>query len=143
MAPVLRISGEPEPEAERIIADGLNGYNDPIVGAGYFESVPLYVLVTDPVSGEILGGIRGRTSFGLMTLTLVYLPRSLRGQGLGARMLTLAEDEGRRRGCRTAILHTHSFQAPGFYQRQGWHIFGEFPCDPPGTSQIFLSKNLR
>jgi hypothetical protein len=56
--------------------------------------------------------------------------------------LRQAEDEGRRRGCRAGVLYTISFQAPGFYARHGWRVFGEIPCDPPGTSRVFMTKDL-
>jgi hypothetical protein len=56
--------------------------------------------------------------------------------------LRQAEDEGRRRGCRAGVLYTISFQAPGFYARHGWRVFGEIPCDPPGTSHVFMTKDL-
>jgi hypothetical protein len=73
--------------------------------------------------------------------------RAARGserQRLSARSANLrqAEDEGRRRGCRAGVLHTISFQAPGFYARHGWRMFGEIPCDPPGTSRVFMTKDL-
>jgi len=135
------VSSEPEPEAQLIIGEGLNAYNDAIVG--YADRMPLTVMVRDGDSGAILGGISGRTSLGLMFLDVVYLPESLRGQDIGTRMLAMAEAEGRRRGCRNGVLYTISFQAPRFYERLGWRVFGEVPCDPPGTSRVFLTKELR
>jgi GNAT superfamily N-acetyltransferase len=141
MKPVLTVSSSPEPEAARIIGDGLNAFNDAIVG--YADREPLYVIVRDSDRGEIVGGISGRTSLGLLFIDLVYLPETLRGTGVGARMMTMAEDEARRRGCRAGILYTINFQAPGFYQRLGWRVFGEIPCDPPGTSRVFLMKDFR
>src|SRR5438034_86040 len=106
------------------------------------DTRPLPVVVSDPDTNEVLGGITGRTSLGLLFIDLVFLPDDLRGDGLGSRILRLAEDEGRRRGCRTAMLYTISFQAPGFYARHGWRVFGEIACDPPGTSRIFMTKSL-
>jgi GNAT superfamily N-acetyltransferase len=141
MDPVLRVSNAPEPDAERVIGDGLNAFNDATVG--YTDRVPLHVLVSDPDSGKVVGGITGRTSLGLMFIDLVYLPENLRGRDIGARMMALAEKEARRRGCRAGILYTISFQAPGFYNRLGWRVFGEIPCDPPGTSRVFLTKDFR
>jgi GNAT superfamily N-acetyltransferase len=70
------------------------------------------------------------------------LPKALRGGGLGSRILAMAEEEGRRRGCRAAVLYTISFQAPEFYKRHGWRVFGEIPCHPPGSSRIFMTKDL-
>src|SRR5262249_50160020 len=140
MDPILHVSCTPEPDAERIIGDGLNAFNDATVG--YADRVPLHVLVSDPDTGTIVGGITGRTSLGLMFIDLVYL-LEIRGRDIGARMMALAEEEARRRGCRAGVLYTINFQAPGFYKRLGWNVFGEIPCDPPGTSRIFLTKYFR
>ena len=68
---------------------------------------------------------------------------SLRGQQLGSRVLAAAEDEARRRGCSAAMLYTISFQAPGFYEGQGYRAFGTIACDPPGTSRVFMTKSLK
>jgi GNAT superfamily N-acetyltransferase len=141
MPPILTLSSAPEPEADRIIGEGLNAYNDAAIG--YSDRVPLHVLVTDPDTGAVLGGIAGRTSLGLLFIDLVYLPDTLRGRDIGTRMLAMAEDEARRRGCRAGVLYTISFQAPGFYQRLGWRVFGDIPCDPPGVSRVFLTKDFR
>jgi GNAT superfamily N-acetyltransferase len=140
MHPVLTVSSVPEPEVQTVIGAGLNAYNDAIVG--YADRVPLTVIVRDGDGGEVLGGICGRTSLGLLFIDTVYLPESLRGQDVGTRMLAMAEEEGRRRGCRAGVLYTISFQAPRFYERLGWRVFGEVPCDPPGASRVFLTKAL-
>jgi GNAT superfamily N-acetyltransferase len=141
MDPVLTLTDSPDEKARSAVSAGLSDYNRE--SAGYVDYRPLAVLVNDPESGEVLGGIIGRTSFGLLFLDTVYLPKSLRGRDIGRRMIEMAEAEGRRRGCRGAVLYTVSFQAPGFYQRLGWRVFGEIPCDPPGTSRVFLTKDLR
>jgi len=54
----------------------------------------------------------------------------------------MAEEEAVRRGCRRAVLYTINFQAPGFYERHGWREFGSIPCDPPGTSRVFMTKEI-
>jgi GNAT superfamily N-acetyltransferase len=138
---VVAVSAEAEPAFDRIVGDGLNAFNDAVVG--YADRVPLRVIVRDSDNGQILGGIVGRSSLGLMFLDQVYLPESLRGQDIGTKMLAMAEEEGRRRGCKAGVLYTISFQAPRFYERLGWRIFGEVPCDPPGTSRVFLTKEFR
>ena len=137
--PVLLLTDAPDDAARSAIGNGLGDYNAEQVG--YRDSRPLAVLVQD-AGGKTLGGILGRTSLGLLFLDLVFLPKELRGHDLGSRMLHLAEEEGARRGCRAAMLYTISFQAPGFYERHGWREFGRIPCDPPGTSRIFMTKAL-
>jgi GNAT superfamily N-acetyltransferase len=141
MNPVLTVSSKPEPEVGDVVEEGMNAFNDAIVG--YADRTPLHVIVRDLDSNTIVGGISGKTSLGLMFIDLVYLPEILRGQDIGSRMMELAENEARRRGCRAGVLFTINFQAPNFYQRLGWRVFGEVACDPPGTSRIFLTKDFR
>jgi GNAT superfamily N-acetyltransferase len=78
----------------------------------------------------------------VLFIDVFILPESLRGTGLGSQLLQMAEEEGRRRGCHTALLHTNTFQAPAFYKMHGWREFGTFPCDPPGCDRIFFTKDL-
>ncbi|MGA9619101.1 MAG: GNAT family N-acetyltransferase, partial [Serratia proteamaculans] len=49
-------------EIEALIAEGLNQYNDEVTGTN--DRRPLAVVVRDPISGEVLGGISGRSSLG-------------------------------------------------------------------------------
>jgi GNAT superfamily N-acetyltransferase len=123
-----------------VLWDGLTEFNRQAVG--YVDSRALAVLTRDPETGRVIGGLSGRTSMGLFFLDLFYLPPEMRGSGLGSEILRQAEDEARARGCRSAVLYSINFQAPGFYQKHGWQVFGEVPCDPPGTSRVFLRKDL-
>ena len=79
---------------------------------------------------------------GLLYIDRFFLPERLRQQGLGARIIKAAEEEGAKRGCSRAILSTLSFQAPGFYQRQGWQVLGRIDCDPPGHTRFMMTKAL-
>ena len=127
-------------EAEQIIGEGLNAFNDEATGVN--DRQPLAVIIRDPETGAVLGGAAGRTSLGLLFINVVHLPKHLRGAGLGSRILQLAEVEARRRGCCSGVLLTISFQAPAFYERHGWRRFGEVPCHPPGTRRIYMMKEL-
>jgi len=141
LEPTLFVTDAPDDEAYRLIDEGLADFN--AKNAGYRDWRPLAVLARDPETGRILGGMLGRTSLGLLFIDLVYLPNELRGREIGSRMLDMAESEAARRGCRAGVLYTISFQAPGFYERHGWREFGRIPCDPPGTSRVFMTKELK
>ncbi|MGY2397495.1 GNAT family N-acetyltransferase [Pseudomonas sp. SDO5271_S396] len=138
--PQIEISDQPCPDAERILGAGLAAFNKGITG--FNDRQPLSVLIKDSSSGQILGGITGKTSLGTAFLDLFHLPDALRGSGIGSQLLQAFEDEARRRGCRHAVLYTLSFQAPGFYEKHGWVRFGEIACEPEGSSRVFLSKAL-
>ena len=139
-APFIEISYQPHPDAERLLGNGLAAFNAAITGCN--DRLPLTVLLKDPDTRQILGGITGKTSLGMAFLDLFHLPDALRGSGLGSQLLQAFEHEAQRRGCRNAVLYTLSFQAPGFYEKHGWVRFGEIPCEPEGSSRVFLSKVL-
>jgi len=131
----VEISDEITEEMSEVVGSDLNAYNDEI--AKYNDRKSLAIVVRDKQSGQVIGGMLGRSSLGLLFIELVYLPEELRKGGLGTRMLMQFEQDGRNRGCSCAVLYTISFQAPGFYEKHGWKRFGEIPCDPPGSSRIF------
>lgn len=110
--------------------------------AGAEDERELAVLVVDATTDQVLGGLTGRTSLGLLFVDSFHLPPQLRGSGLGGEVLRAAEEEGRRRGCLNAVLYTLSFQAPDFYRKNGWTVFGTIPCRPPGASRVFMTKQL-
>ncbi|VVN54908.1 Acetyltransferase [Pseudomonas fluorescens] len=139
-AALIETSDQPHPDAERLLGSGLAAFNEGITG--YNDRRPLTVLIKDAETRQILGGITGKTTLGTAFLDLFHLPDSLRGTGLGSQLLRAFEDEARRRGCLNAVLYTISFQAPGFYEKNGWVRFGEIPCALQGSSRIFLTKQL-
>jgi GNAT superfamily N-acetyltransferase len=140
MEPTLTLADAFDAATKEAVDDVLSRYN--LEQIGYRDGRALAVLVADPKDGEILGGLFGHTSLGLFFIDLVALPKSLRGQGIGRRVLRTAEEEAVRRGCKSAVLYTISFQAPGFYARLGYREFGRVECDPPGTARVFMSKSL-
>lgn len=139
--PVLMLTDQPSDADEKVIGDGLADYNTQ--QTGYRDWRPLAALLRDPDTGATLGGMIGRTSYGLLFIDLVFLPESARGQDVGTRLLQMMEDEGARRGCKAAFLLTITYQAPGFYQRHGWTEFGRIACDPAGTARVFMTKTLQ
>ena len=138
--PQIFVTDAPTANDIAVVSDSLDEFN--VHQTGTRDQRPLAVFVRDPDTRRVVGGLTGRTSLGLLFLDLFYLPRRLRGAGLGSDVLRRAEAEGRHRGCRSGVLYTISFQAPGFYERHGWKVFGEVPSDPPGTSRVFMSKDL-
>jgi GNAT superfamily N-acetyltransferase len=138
--PALAVTDTLDDGARVVIADGLAGYNDD--KAGYRDYRPLAVVVSDPDTGEVLGGLAGRTSFGLLFVEPFFLPEKFRGNGLGSRVIALAEEEARQRGCTRAALFTLTFQAPGFYLKQGYEIAARLDCAPPGATRMLMTKRL-
>ena len=136
----ITITDAPEAGDTSVIADGLAAYN--FSQTGYRDHRPLAVFVRDPANGKVLGGLYGRTSFGLLYVERFFLPEDLRRGRIGSRVLAMAEEEGRRRGCTRIALTTLEVQAPGFYQKQGYDIAATIDCDPPGLTRYYMTKRL-
>ncbi|MBY4871377.1 GNAT family N-acetyltransferase [Burkholderia sp. Bp9017] len=136
----FQLTDTEQPAARDFISSKLGEFNHAMTGRS--DTAALDVYVTDPATGEILGGLTGRTSLGLFFIDLFYLPESLRGGGFGSRLLGEAEAEAKRRGCARAVLYTITFQAPDFYRKHGYEAFGEVPCEPEGTARVFMVKTL-
>lgn len=131
----------PDPALRDAIRDPLVAFNDAQVGKPTDMRL-LAIPLTEKETGKVIGGLWGRTGFAQLFIELLFVPESLRGQKLGEKLIGLAEEEARRRGCVGAWLDTFSFQAPGFYQKLGYSVFGQIEDYPPGHQRYFLSKKL-
>ena len=130
----LALTDTPPEDARRAIIDGLVAYNK--TRTGIADHRPIAVLLHDE-GGTVVGGPWGRTH-GWLFVELLFVPEALRGEGLGASLLTQAETEARTRGC----LDTFECQSRGFYERLGYSVLGEIRDDPPGFSRHYLQKRL-
>jgi GNAT superfamily N-acetyltransferase len=136
----ITLTDTPEPDESAVIQEGLRAYNE--AQAGRWDGRPLAILVRDPETKAVVGGLLGRSSLGVLTIERFFLPAELRRDRLGSRILAMAEEEGRRRGCTRAVLSTLHFQAPGFYAKQGWEVAARIDCEPPGHTRFYMTKKL-
>jgi GNAT superfamily N-acetyltransferase len=136
----ITLTDAPDDDEGAVITNGLRAYNQ--ARAGTWDGRPLAIFARDPETQKVVGGLLGRTSLGLLTVERFFLPEDLRRARLGSRILAMAEEEGRRRGCTRAVLSTLHFQAPGFYQKQGWDVAARIECEPPGHTRFYMTKKL-
>ena len=116
-------------------------YNRSKVGGKPKESLTFFLR---DAGGRIVGGVHGNyspTGRWLYVDTL-WVSERARGGGYGARLMQLVEREAVARGCTDAYLSTFSFQAPEFYRKLGYAVFGELEDFPPGHKRYFLKKKL-
>lgn len=90
---------------------------------------------------RVIAGGRGIINMGALEVRGLWVDESLRGEGLGARILAAIELEARRRGAKRAMLCTYSWQAQSFYERAGYSVFSTFEY-PDGFQRIDLQKDL-
>ena len=141
MGPSIILTDKPSPGVAPALSHLLLQFNESASGRPN-DYRPLVIHISNPDSGETLGGLWGGTYCSFFHVELLYLPESMRGAGLGRRLIAQAEEEALRRGCRGAWLDTFSFQALGFYEKLGYSVFGTIEEFPPGHSRFFLRKTL-
>jgi GNAT superfamily N-acetyltransferase len=119
---------------------GLLAYNELHAGPAGFKKVR--ILVHD-ASGAVKGGLIGRHAWGWLQVDILWVAEPLRGKGWGSRILAQAEAEAIEAGCSHALLDTFEFQAPVFYEKQGYRNYAVLDDCPPGYRRYYLHKELR
>ena len=138
--PQITVTEAPAADDLAVINGGLRAYNTE--QAGYDDYKPLAVFVTDPATGKVVGGLHGGSYLGQLRVDRFFLPEDHRRDRIGSRVLKLAEEEGRKRGCSRVTLNTLEIQAPGFYRKQGYTMAAKLDCDPPGITRYLMTKRL-
>jgi len=128
-----------EDEIWGAIGGGIQDYNNQKAGEDHGKR--LCFVVFDPEK-KIAGGVIAVTYWDWLYIDLMWMKEELRGHGYGSKLLELAEEEARKRGAKHVYLDTFSFQAPEFYKRHGYQVFGELKDFPHGHQRYFLTKDL-
>jgi GNAT superfamily N-acetyltransferase len=92
--------------------------------------------------GEVLAGLSGWTWAGACEIQSLWVHSDWRGHGYGRKLLEAAEQEARERGCQVIMLTSYSFQAPTFYQKNGYELAWQLKDFPPGHAHSVLVKRL-
>jgi GNAT superfamily N-acetyltransferase len=124
--------------ARREILKGLRAYNTRALGE--FEFKPLSITLRH--RGAIVGGLVGETYLGWMFISLLWVADEFRGKGFGSKIMRAAEKEARKRGVNNVYVDSFSFQAPAFYEKQGFREFGRLEGFPAGHSRSWLTKAI-
>jgi GNAT superfamily N-acetyltransferase len=125
--------------ASRKLWDGLIRYNREQAGPMRYSRT---VLTARNERGRLLGGAILQSYWKETYIELLWLSRSARRSGVGSKLIAEAERRAKRRGSVLLHLNTYSFQAPGFYEKQGFKRFGGMAGSPAGESRHFYAKRL-
>lgn len=135
----LRIEDQPDEADLKFLEDSLIRFN--LTKTGIVDDRNLAIFIRDE-QGRIIAGLSGWTWGGCLEVEYLWVQEDQRHQGYGQRLLAAAEKEALARHCFQAILDTHSFQAPDFYQKLGYEIVGTIKDHPKGSYNYLLRKSL-
>jgi ribosomal protein S18 acetylase RimI-like enzyme len=93
-------------------------------------------------NGIIIGGIAGSTYLSSLEIEVLWVSEAYRGQSIASQLLNEIETEAKEAGCLLAHLTTYSFQAPSFYQKNGYVVCGEIEGFPDNIKLYTLKKLL-
>jgi GNAT superfamily N-acetyltransferase len=131
---------EPTPEERNRIIDPLIAYNQAQVGP---RNKKEFAFSVHSETGEFIGGLLGFTHWNHFFVSAVFVDQRFRREGIGRDLLKRAEAVALEQGCDTIYLDTFDYQAPGFYEKLGFKVFGKLDDYPPGHQRFYLVKRLR
>ncbi len=107
------------------------------------DPFPLHLYILDQ-AGTVLGGLTGRTHAipAWFEISVIWIEERLRNRGLGRRLMEQAEQIAYQRGCHYARLATSDYQAPAFYQKLGYTLYGTLENCPPGEMAFYFWKKI-
>jgi ribosomal protein S18 acetylase RimI-like enzyme len=135
----IAIEAAPTPADMHIVVGGLVAYN---ASKSNGDTPNYYLITVRGQDGQVVGGLMGATYLGWTQVNAVWMPEALRGQGIGTRLMALAEQVARERGCPRIFLETLSFQALPFYEKLGYQVVSRIEGFPPGGVRYALTKIL-
>ena len=125
--------------AAQYVRDRLDMYNVAVTGVAAYYPVNFFL---KNGLGEVMGGLLGSVWGGWLHITFLWVDEAVRGQRWATKLMDRAEAYALERGCHSATLDTHSFQARPFYERRGYEVFGTLDDYPEGHKKFFLRKKL-
>lgn len=128
----------PESARDAILA-GIKAHNDTLLGPT--DRRDLFIPITAD-DGSVDGGLIGYTGRGWLYVELLSVPERLRGQGMAGRLLALAEEEAKARGCIGAYIDTINPVACRAYERAGYTVFGRIENFSRGQDICWLIKRF-
>lgn len=89
----------------------------------------------------VYGGLTGKFCWNWLEVEYLYIDEAYRKFGYGIKLLQEAERLARESQCDFIKLDTLSFQAPDFYLKQGYEVYGTIR-NAGGHTHYYLKKDL-
>ncbi|MBE7684078.1 GNAT family N-acetyltransferase [Paenibacillus sp. P13VS] len=138
----LQIVYEEHEEDYKAICDRLYNYNvRETKGLLNIPGKSIHLFLRDK-EGRAVGGIFCATYCETLYIDNFWIDEEYRNHGSGKSLLLQAESIASSMGCKLAHTSTFSYQAPEFYQKMGYEVFGVIDEYPEGIVQYFLKKRL-
>lgn len=94
-------------------------------------------------NGKIIAGCVARMyCWNVAYVDTLLVDERYRGNGFGSKLLIEVERTAKEKGCYLIHLDTFDFQAKGFYEKQGYEVFGVLEDCPKNHRRFYLKKEI-
>ncbi|MGN8224632.1 GNAT family N-acetyltransferase [Gracilimonas sp. BCB1] len=138
-AKLILFKNDPGEELEFAV-DQLKKYNRSFTGP--FES-ERFGFIAKNDSGEVIGAVHGNTEWEWVFIKHLWVREDYRGMGLGSELMEAIIQEANKQGRYKYYLSTFEFQAPEFYKKLGFKIFGTWPQVSGNYDSFYLKREDR
>lgn len=135
----LTIEGEPNESDMKVLVEGMLTYH---AGKGHPRKVDKCSILIKNNEDKLVGCVMVSFLWNGMEIGSLWVSESMRGQGLGQKLMEMAEAEGKKRGATFAYTNTFTWQAPGFYEKLGYKLYGKLEDFPVGNELSYYRKDL-
>lgn len=92
---------------------------------------------------KLIGGAIGFVEYNWYFLDLLYIDEEYRNRNIGTNLIKEIEKFALEEHLTGVRMETWNFQAKGFYEKNGYSVFGEIKDCPPGTIDYHLKKEFK
>ena len=131
--------GEPNPEDKKVMVEGLLSHH---AKSGHPRKSEIYYISLKDENDKVLGAIIVTFLWNGMEINSLWVDESIRKQGWGRKLMKAVEDEAIKRGCTVAYTNTFPWQAPEFYKKLGYELYGRLDDLPKGSCLSYFCKKL-
>jgi len=107
---------------------------------GRYEEICLFL---KDEKGNVCGGILGEICWNWLEIHTFMIDEDIRKMGFGTKLLFEIEEIALEKECDFIKVDTLSFQALGFYEKNGYQVFGSIDNVGRDYQHYYLKKDLK
>jgi ribosomal protein S18 acetylase RimI-like enzyme len=123
---------------ESVITDGVFEHGRSLATGGNAQALACFLRR----NGAVVAGGLGRTEFGRLFISSVWVLESLRGQGIGSEIIARMEQEAIARQCRDALIETLIESNVRLYEHLGYTSLVRIPNYVGDFTRSVMLKSL-
>lgn len=135
----VTLNGELNPADHKIMVDGMLSYH---ASKGHPRKSETFSILMKDNNDKLFGCVVVSFLWNGMEIQSLWVDESIRKKGWGRKLMEAAEAEAMKRGCTLAYTNTFTWQAPKFYTKLGYTLYGKLDDFPPGNTLYYFRKDL-